>query len=547
MPEYVPLSDPPRRRRRDVGDVEIFAPLKAIAIADGIIFEAELGGANSGWTDLTADVDLGAEPIGIEYGIRGGGPLDRVASVGTMAWAMNNSARNSGGLLGYYTPGHTNARSGWEIGIAVRLKVTYNEITYYKFRGTLVAVEPDAGTSRRRSVACLAHDWMAEAMNTFVRDTAVQTSQRSDQILSTLVTNSARRQPPAESYETGQSTFAIALDNLRDERTTLLRAIADVVAAEVGYFYVKGDTVQGGTARFEDRHARPKTASSATFTNSMFSFVASRSRAAIYNHINVVTHPRTVDAAATTVLYSLTDTDSTPAIAHGETLPLTVFFRDATGQFARVGGDDVVTPVANTDYIANSQADGGGSDLTSDLTIVFSFTSNTATLSITNDHASSTAYLTTLQVRGKAVKDRYEVSVFKHDADSEEANGERDITYDMVFEDRVEFALGVADWFLALYGDIRTIPSAHTIKADTSAALKLQALAREPGDKITVTEDMTGISAKTYFINGVQMTINPGDLIEVSWVLAPADQSQAWILEDAVAGVLETSTYLGFV
>jgi hypothetical protein len=154
--------------------------------------------------------------------------------------------------------------------------------------------------------------------------------------------------------------------------------------------------------------------------------------------------------------------------------------------------------------------------------------------------------LTKLQVRGKAIQDRYEIGVESANEDSETEFGERDFVYDMVFEDRVEIAKGIADWIINSYGDVRMVVSENTIKANKSATLMTQALAREPGDKITITESMTGID-NAYFINGVQIRIRPGGLIETVWTLAPSDQQQAWILEDAVAGLLETSTVLGFI
>jgi hypothetical protein len=246
------------------------------------------------------------------------------------------------------------------------------------------------------------------------------------------------------------------------------------------------------------------------------------------------------------VLYELTPTETVPPINPGETIAMTGFFRESSGRFVRVGGDAVVTPVATTDYLGNSQDDGLGSDLTASLSLSFTSTSNSASFAFTNNHASAIIYLTKLQVRGKAIQDRYEIGVESANEVSETEFGERDFVYDMVFEDRVEIAKGIADWIINSYGDVRMVVSENTIKANKSATLMTQALAREPGDKITITESMTGID-NAYFINGVQIRIRPGGLIETVWTLAPSDQQQAWILEDAVAGLLETSTVLGFI
>ena len=81
----------------------------------------------------------------------------------------------------------------------------------------------------------------------------------------------------------------------------------------------------------------------------------------------------------------------------------------------------------------------------------------------------------------------------------------------------------------------------------------LESLRREPGDKITFSEVMTGIAATGasgaeigYFINGVKMTINAPAVIETSWVLAPAEAQAAWVLQQVGASELGITTYLGF-
>ena len=80
-----------------------------------------------------------------------------------------------------------------------------------------------------------------------------------------------------------------------------------------------------------------------------------------------------------------------------------------------------------------------------------------------------------------------------------------------------------------------------------------QSLVREPGDKITVSETVTGLAATGgsgaeigYFINGVSMTIRPGGIINTSWVLAPAEQQAAWVLNQVGASEMGISTSLGF-
>ena len=69
------------------------------------------------WTDIGPDV-LG--PVRGRYGISDVGPDASVASTGELAFDLDNSAQNSGGVLGWYSPNHASVRSGWTFGIPIQ-------------------------------------------------------------------------------------------------------------------------------------------------------------------------------------------------------------------------------------------------------------------------------------------------------------------------------------------------------------------------------------------------------------------------------------------
>ena len=522
-----------------------------------VVMQCELAGAGGGWTDITGDTRIGVQAIEVQYGIGGSGPLDRIAETGTMSWAMDNSTGNSGGVQGYYSPGHTNARENWDLGIAVRLKLTYSGTDYYKFRGTLINVQPDAGQYQRQSVVCSAVDWMDEAARSKIKGIAIQEGQRSDQLVDNIVTNAVTRQPAATDYETGQSTFAFALDNLLDGQTSVLRALADVTISELGYLYVKGDSTQGGTLKFEDRHTRALVgAVSGSFDNSMVTLDVTRSRADLINRIYVVVHPRTV-AGSATVLYELTTTESVPSVSAAQTIKITALFkaRTAAGDEMdyRIAGKTITPPASGTDWIANSAEDGSGSNLTSSINVTLSVTAaNAVEFSIENT-AAVTAYLTTLQVRGIAVTDVSETVISADDSTSQTAYGEIDARVDMKYESNTgEFTNNLAAWLLNTYKDPRYVVKQMSIAANTSSALMTQALAREPGDKITLAETMTGIVEKVgdgdvgYFINGINFRVGGGGVIRASWTLSPGEAQAFWILQTVGASELGLTTRLGF-
>ena len=505
-------------------------------------------------TDITADTRIGIQPIEVSYGIQSSGPLDRVAETGTIVFALDNSSSNSTGNAGAYSPGHANAISGWDIGVDIILKIAYAGTDYYKFAGTLVSIEPDAGQYQRRAVICTGVDWMDEAALTKVRSVTIQTDKRSDELIQLLVEESISKQPLATSYGEGQSTFDIAFDNLLDAQTSVIRALSDCVISELGYLYIKGDTTQGGTLTFEDRHARPKKgAPVGSFDNTMSGLSVKRNRDDIINTVYVVVHPRTT-ADATSVLYELTTTGTTPSVPAQESITINCPYREASINAYRVAASTIETPLSGTDWIANSAADGSGSNQTSSVTVtVETQAANAVTLNIANSHATIDAYLTTLQVRGTSIKDVTETVMSANNESSAFTYGEKDARIDMKYESNAgEFGNEIAKWILNVYKDARYVIKNFELASNTSVYLMTQSLAREPGDKITLAEAMTGIVETVgagqvgFFINGVNMTIDAGGIITTNWALAPASQSAAWVLNQVGASELGLTTNLGF-
>jgi hypothetical protein len=500
-----------------------------------------LGGT---WTDVTADTRVGVQPIEVSYGIDGTGPNDRIASTGTLQWSLNNNgASNSTGNTGAYSPGHANARDGWDIGVRCRLKLAFGGTDFYKFFGTVNSIVPSAGQYKDKAVACTAVDWMDEAATSKIKGIPIPlTAQRADQLVTTLVEDAVKRQPEQTDYDTTISTFAFAFDNLKDTKTSVLTALRDVVTSELGFLYVKGSTVSpGGVLRLESRHARPLIPTAAyTFDETMVSLDASRAREDLINRIYIVVHPRTVSAATNIVLWELTTTESVPSIPAGETLYITAPFTEASINAYSVGARPTI-PLAGTDWIANTAADGSGSVITGDVVMTSENAANAAVLSFVNT-GTVTAYLTTVQLRGQTIKDVSETVVSATDEGSKVKFGALDRRLDMKYESDVTLAASAAEWLLNIFASPRYVVKGMGVVGSTSALLT-QVLAREPGDRIAVTETMTGLDAVGYFINGVKLHIHPSGLTSVDWTLAPAEQQSAWILNTSLLGIGTTLGY----
>lgn len=66
-------------------------------------------------------------------------------------------------------------------------------------------------------------------------------------------------------------------------------------------------------------------------------------------------------------------------------------------------GMNIITPVSTTDYTANAAADGSGADMTANISVSITVLGNTVKTVITNGHATDTAYITLMKVRGDAL------------------------------------------------------------------------------------------------------------------------------------------------
>jgi hypothetical protein len=493
-----------------------------------------------GWTLVQRDVLINPS-IRLSYGISGSGPTDLVASTGTLSFALDNSEHNSAGLLSYYSTDVPAAcRPGFRRGIGVRYSYrpanTYNY--YRKHVGRLINADPESGQYESRRTLCDSADWMNEAAN--VRPTVpAQIGKRADEVLP-LIMAAVPRQPTYTSFDIGDSVFPYALDNSRSEGTTVAAEIQRICQSEFGRFVLRGTLNQDGMiARFEKRSARLVPLPVAMFTGTMQDLKPS---AMLRNRVKVTAHPRRVDSVNTTVLYSKPDT-SNPAIGPGKTITVRGRYTDPSNPNARVGGTDMIAPVATTDYLLNAQADGLGADLTANLSVLATFGANEVEYRLTNTGGVQ-GFITKLRNRGRGIYDYDPFDAVEIDQASIDLIGESPITLDMPYQADIATAAAVAEFLVdtwltpgASEARLRFIPRDE---AEMAVAMSL-----EPGDPIAVSELVTGVNG-VYYIQQVNLTVDePGSYKTVfDWVLQRALVQNYWQLGVAGFSELGISTVL---
>lgn len=498
------------------------------------------------WTDVTADVRT-ATSIRLRYGIQGSGPLDFVASTGTLQFALDNSVLNSAGLLGYYSPDHANARAGFTMRVPVRYRLAYGGTTYYKFRGRILSIRPTPGQHGTRDVAITAGDWMNMAATLFISGVPVQIAETVDQVAGAVL-DAASNPPVAVDLQPTGSTFPYALDNSRSEAVTLLQEFARIATSELTHIYIRGDTTRGGKFVVESRDTRQiETAFAATFSNTMTGLELGYADDVLVNAVRVVVYPRDVGAPGST----LVAIQAPQPVEAGATVELEVEFRDPTQRAARVGAATVIAPLSGTDYIANAVDDGSGTDLTSLVDVAAQLGANGIVFTITS-RAPQTAWFTTLQARGTPLYDYDRVLATERDDDSVREFGERLITLEMPYQASVNEGRSAAQYLLGLYTSLVASVPSMTLNGNRNATLLTQVLALEPGDRIGLVETVTGLTTtagdltRGYYINAVELTVGEAEIVTATYTLSPSQQTPAWILDQVGASELDETTVLGF-
>lgn len=478
------------------------------------------------WQDVTADVRA-SERIRFFQGMSGGDPTDRLASVGECKLAMENTEANSAATVGYYSPEHSSKRAGFDIGTQIRIVFNWLGTDWIKWLGWITSISVQPG-KRNRIVRLVANDWFLLAENTQKRFQALEEDQYATWVAYDHWSDVDEPQLTVF-HEMDKSTspyadeYPLVHDDLREDRS-ILGDLARLNNSRWGYIYGRGDAFRGGRVVFEGRYTRshyPYDTPYWTVDDSVLEEldVSDHDYEGIINRVLLTLHPRRVDSAATTVLFVL---QSVPVeLAASETLIFEAYYRDpAGGRSIRVGGKDMVTPVATTDYTANSQADGGGTNKTSQLDVsVGKYGSNTRVILTNNDAA--TIYVTKFQLRGKGIYYDEAVVATSEDNESRLNYGMRSLPVDMPYQQDVAIAEGIGDAIIAAYKDPRSRVRALAFNPRKSAEYMMHALAREVGDFIEISETVSGLSSADYHIQGVQFVVGVGGAMLCRWRMTP--------------------------
>lgn len=532
-----------------------------------IKIEAYISGS---WVDIWDDV-LHSPPPSWNMGIMGNSPLDRVGDPEVFKFSLRNGEDNSAATLGYYTPGHPDCRSGWDVGIPVRLYFEYEGQPYYKYYGRIApnGIQTEAGIYGQRSVSVEVEGFMSIADRHILDLLALQTDIKIEDAVALIVANMPIA-PLDVQYGDGTYTFPSVFDTVTSN-TNATSEMQKLAMSEFGMIYTKGNITNGQTLVVEGKTARTNKMNTVIpvesgssgfllkedgdyllletgdkvilqigetidFINAALEGVKVGYGDNVANWITGTSYPRETDAAATTILFK---TQRRIFIESGATVSnIRGRYRDPNGAATYVNGRDMVTPVAGTDYIGTANEDGTGTVLTSDITVTATYGVEQVDYTISN--ASASGAWVYLQARGKGIYLYDPITKIFTDSTSRTTYGKYPLNVDMPYQDDPLVVDSICASLLATEKDPYTTVNAYPLLANRDIKNMFAFLVLEPGTRARFSEPMTGIDAN-YFINGYSAKIINGRIVIWSPVLKVADDTQYWRLD---VSALDTETIL---
>jgi len=165
-------------------------------------------------------------------------------------------------------------------------------------------------------------------------------------------------------------------------------ALNDLAETEGGYFFVDA----AGNAAYYSQFYEPPIVATFDQSEVLKNISTLRPWESVRNRIRANANP--VRLGSSQEIWRLLET---PVLAVGESR---IIWASYNVDNQNVAGVDVITPAATTDYLANSKADGTGTNLTSSITLTFAAFGEAARIRLFNN-SSTPAFITLLKIRGK--------------------------------------------------------------------------------------------------------------------------------------------------
>lgn len=463
-------------------------------------------------TDADDDVTpyvLSGHPLAWDYGRDYPSHLVGRSSPGKLECILDNSdgrfSRNNvlSPLYGGILPGRKVVLTGESIGFPYTFPFVFSETV--QWTGFLDDIKPYDQANGVPQVKLTAYGPLARINmddTSVPMQTNISTGAAVEEVLDRLDWPAGDRD-----IDTGQTTM-VRWWASEAQGLTLLRELEQT---ESGFIR----ETKSGAIAFEDRHHRlsgARLVSQITYSApagsdiGVFEIVEGDPLRELFNVISA--RVQLYDVESIGVLWTLPETGSdSPVIAIGTSSSFWARYPNENSPDNAVAVDVWTTPLITTDFLGNSQADGLGVDLSSDLTVTVSKFSESMKIELENT-GTSDIYLTFLQARGTAITARDGVTVKNEDASSKTAYGVRPYRVESDWLPSTAEANDRTRYELSIRREPITILQI-VIAGNASEEHLIEALTRDVSDRITVVSEIHGIS-EDFFVERLTHTLLNG-------------------------------------
>jgi hypothetical protein len=336
-----------------------------------------------------------------------------------------------------------------------------------------------------RTVTVQANDFVT-FLDGLPQETSTYIHKRTDEVIADIL---ARAGIGSSNYvlDKGLNTVAYAGFGVGDFAG---ESIKKLVEAEGGIFYQD----ELGRYRFENRNKNkvaPYTVTQWTLEPDDVLEWQVQDSSKIINHMIVSGKPRSLKGEV-----EIWRDGTEEGLVPGFTLKITAKFQDPVASIS--------APEAFLDYQALTGAGGTGSDITNDVDVSVEAFTNTAEITITNNHPTAVAHMWYLKLRGTPATIDYEISEVYIDNDSVGTYNENQKSVSNDFIQSTEFASQLAEVIVKRYKDPLSV---LRLRIRGVPHLQLR-------DQISV-KDMDLNTYKNYRLIGIQGIFEPGSFTQI--------------------------------
>lgn len=493
-----------------------------------------------GWVEIS-DYVLQRPGIHLRYGISGSDPTDRVADTGTLTFQVDNSQFNTAKVLGKFSPDHASLFSDFAAGQEIRLTISdSNGSDNWIWRGWIDSIQVIPGSKRERRVTITCVDVFDSMAKARTKNLKLYEDVSPDQVFSILL-NYVRPQPVSANPNLSDDVYPFVFDQSPENETAVLTEMQKLAQSARAYIY----TGQNGLLKFEARNTRAVVVTpSVTIDNGdLVEMVPVHGRSKVINRARASVYPRREDTSAV-VLFTL---DLVQQIEPGQSISIIAEYKDPAQKAQRVGASSITPPATPTDYLFNTAENGSGTNISASLGVRVAVGANQSVVTLTNNYT-STGYVTFFQLRGIGLYSFEPLTFVADNTNSQDRYGVSEMSYELPYHSDPGIAEDAANYLVSTRKDPQTFIESISVILNNDVALMDDFLEDDVlfiGDRIAITETVTGLSSDHYFVQSAELHITDRYFITATFGLIPASTEAVWILQDATYGILDSTTVLG--